>query len=811
MAYFLLFIIAIWVFYLQIKVNDLGYENQLAKENFKKEINDINKQINEMKSGNIVNQDHSEEVKDIEEVKEEVVFEQKEQPIFEEKEVVVPKQLAIDEEPKKEKISPLSETQNFNFEKLFLGNIFNKIGAIALIIGIGIFLKLVIWQTPTFKILSSFIIGILMLFASIKIHKDELKKYSEVLMGTGFGILFITTYCSCTLYDVLSVPTAMSIGVLLVIATNFVAQKYNSFSTILIGLFGGYLNPFFICPDISPNFLFAYFIFINIIGMVYINKNQDKNWINSVNLLLTTLVLTIHTLFYRTEISIALPFSLWGIYIFYDFINPQREIGNKNFLAWENYLCLIWFVNYIYKFENKMLNCGILLGIGLIYAICAYFINKKSYYVSKIYTYEVLLSTGFAVLFIDNSLLRYFCWIAEIFVILFVSKKYNLQFIINWCVGFLSIASIQSVFLGEEYHKVICSILCVLIAIFIYKKYDVKSIEKWNSLFFIMAIINIFCIDNQIAKIAVLSSSTILFYIISKLSKINFVKNWGLIYLSSSFIPVFEIDTLFGYYTILFNERTLTFAIPILTAVLADYLFYKKDEFEKDVIKILYLSFIYLWAIFEVISILNITNFDSSFNKAMAVITICLLYSINMNIFGNKSSNKTWKILGYATLSLSLLFLFVFGKEFTPIDSFIPVLNIRCLTFIIAIGTCLIFGNSKYQIVKDLFQYLSAILGAYLVIFETNDYLTSNSLEINIVLSSALLLYAGILMTLGIFKNIKAFKITGIWITIISVLKIVFFDLANIETVYKLAEFIILGCILLLVSFFYTKKKNEKK
>lgn len=64
-------------------------------------------------------------------------------------------------------------------------------------------------------------------------------------------------------------------------------------------------------------------------------------------------------------------------------------------------------------------------------------------------------------------------------------------------------------------------------------------------------------------------------------------------------------------------------------------------------------------------------------------------------------------------------------------------------------------------------------------------------------------------MLTGIFRNIKQFKTAGIWITVIAITKIVLLDLANIDNIYKLIEFIILGAVLMLVSYFYTKNKKD--
>lgn len=721
-------------------------------------------------------------------------------------------EMFVKEAPSVPTENPIFENENssFNFEKFFMGNLFNKIGAIALIIGVGIFLKLVVWTSPEMKIISSFIIGLAMLFFSIKLHKDEgMKKYSEVLTGTSFAVLFITTYCGYTLYHILPVQLAAIIGILLVLATNFIAQKYNSFSTIVIGLFGGYLNPFFINSSVSATFLFSYFIFVNIVGVAYILKNRDKSWVNCVNLLLTGIIVSGVSFFSRSEISIIMPFLLWGVYIVNDFLNPQGEMNKSDIcLTWLNFGCLLFLVNYVFHFNNPLIIGSVLLGIALIYGIFSYFIRQKNQYISKVYTYNVLLSAGFAIFCIDNVQIRFLCWLAEVLAIIYTAKKYDMKFMINWSIVFLIVASIQGCFTESAYLKVACTALCALTSIILYKKFEVLSMKKWCFLFLTLPILTILFVDDYMIKTALYAVFALIFVFLSKKYEIEYVEKWSIAYLSVSFLSVlFDFASIsYNDYQIFFNERTLKFAIPIVSAIITEKSFYKNNEIYKTVLKLLYISFAYLWAGFEVLTTLKHFDLDRHFVNLLTSSVVGLIYSINMKQFYLNSKNILTLAAGYVVGLISLIILMVSGWNYSPLNDFMPVLNIRFFGFLLAMGTCIFFAKGEANWKKDFFQYLSAFIGAILVHCETKDYLLSNGLGINIILSSAWLVYAGILMFIGIFKDIKAFKITGIWITIISVLKIVFFDLANIKTVYKLIEFLILGAILLVVSYYYTKK-----
>ena len=129
-----------------------------------------------------------------------------------------------------------SSTNNFNieFEKLFLGNIFNKIGAISLIIALIIFLKLA-HLTQTAQIILAYLLGLGTIAAAVKMHKGGLKNYSEIVMGIGIGVLYITTYCGTCLYRIIPTSASILIGGILILSAYYIAQKFKSFSTFAIG------------------------------------------------------------------------------------------------------------------------------------------------------------------------------------------------------------------------------------------------------------------------------------------------------------------------------------------------------------------------------------------------------------------------------------------------------------------------------------------------------------------------------------------------------------------------------------------------
>ena len=66
------------------------------------------------------------------------------------------------------------------------------------------------------------------------------------------------------------------------------------------------------------------------------------------------------------------------------------------------------------------------------------------------------------------------------------------------------------------------------------------------------------------------------------------------------------------------------------------------------------------------------------------------------------------------------------------------------------------------------------------------------------------------LFTIGFLGKDKVFRLGGFIIFGLTLLKVVFIDLAGLQIIYKIVSFIILGILFLGVSYIYTKFNIEK-
>ncbi len=321
---------------------------------------------------------------------------------------------------------------DFEFQSAFLGNIFNKIGALAIIIAVVIFIKLVspfIVITPVMKVVLGYLAGLGMFGGALHLHrKDNMKNYSEVLLGTGFADLFITTFCAYSMFNLISTPAVIIVGGLLLVSTFVLAQKMKTVSMLVIGLIGGYLTP---CFSGAPyETCLWYLIFLNLVSLVFTLRNTHYNFINFVNLIITMFAFLPYVI---EPVRPVFPFTLWGCYIVYDFLRDKSSKAGYA-LNIMNYLVLTLFS--LILFNNIHTTLGyVLFGTAFVYIGLARYslLVKNNLY--KTYIYYVLGNLWLGIIFLLNDVYSVISWSVIGFLITVVVAKYKQKYLtaaIHW-------------------------------------------------------------------------------------------------------------------------------------------------------------------------------------------------------------------------------------------------------------------------------------------------------------------------------------------------------------------------------------------
>jgi hypothetical protein len=198
---------------------------------------------------------------------------------------------------------------------------------------------------------------------------------------------------------------------------------------------------------------------------------------------------------------------------------------------------------------------------------------------------------------------------------------------------------------------------------------------------------------------------------------------------------------------------------------------------------------------------------------------------------GNRLNKPSMRLAAYI---LGMISLVRFFKEIDlvlgPFDKFIPMINSRFIIcgFVIAAFYALLYLLNKNReslqkneaVVIPGVLILTQFLSVSLLSMEFYDFyrLPSEHKYLGFAdvryarqlsLSVVWALYAAAVIGVGIVKKIKLLRIFGIALFGVTVLKVFFFDLSELRTIYRIISFIILGLLLLGISYLYNRYKHR--
>jgi uncharacterized membrane protein len=164
------------------------------------------------------------------------------------------------------------------WEALIGGKVLNRIGSLALIIGIAYFLKFAFdrnWITETFRVLIGVAAGCISLFVAARTHRKGFQIFAQGLVGAGIAILYLSVYASFNYYALLSQPVAFLMMSVVTIVAFAQALRYDAPAVSLLGLVGGFLTPILLSTgEANLVGLFTYITLLDL-GILLVVRKKD--------------------------------------------------------------------------------------------------------------------------------------------------------------------------------------------------------------------------------------------------------------------------------------------------------------------------------------------------------------------------------------------------------------------------------------------------------------------------------------------------------------------------------------------------------
>lgn len=143
------------------------------------------------------------------------------------------------------KIKP-ARVKEREWEQILGGSWLARIGVLALVIGVGFFLKFAFdnnWVGPTGRVIMGIVGGLAMLGLGYYWRRRYLI-LTRVLSGGGIAILYLSIFASFAIYDLINIYVAVAFLLLVSVASAALALYYDSMALAIIGILGAFFAPF---------------------------------------------------------------------------------------------------------------------------------------------------------------------------------------------------------------------------------------------------------------------------------------------------------------------------------------------------------------------------------------------------------------------------------------------------------------------------------------------------------------------------------------------------------------------------------------
>lgn len=748
------------------------------------------------------------------------------------------------------------------------GKVFTGIGAVAIMLGIGFFLRYTFENnliTETTRVVLGIFVGIVMLGIGESTRR-KFSVYSQILTGGGLGILYLSLYAAFGYYHIISQFTAF-VGMTLITASGvFLAVRYNSLILAIFSQIGGFLTPGILSTgENNPHVLFLY---ITLLDLGILSVAWWKLWRLLVFIGFGGTALTyigwFSTFYTESQLFVAegyatLFFVLFtGVLLVHHFIRKTSQDPGDLVLATIN-SGLYFLTSYIIIVAEHHNVMGIFtVALATIHFILALIIKNDGE--TSLRFRQFLIGIGIVLLTIAIPIQFEkhwvtISWAVEALVLTYLGFQMKSRMTRFFADGIYSLSFLRLIFIDATLSvnaipwlndRVLSFVFCIILfalAVVLYERKKEELDEGENRIISFLAILTsvAFLVGGSAEIMDFFSRHwlsafwsigfAIIFafaFIIKSLPVRIFASVISLVALVRLlFIDIDVSDEAHAY----FNIRVFLFFISAFSAMAVFFLYkvFQEKITQKESIASKNIISIYSYILTIFLFSAEISDFHPQYWLPIAWSLIALL----AGWISFKVDVLALRLVAYFTFVVTFFRLLGFENS-VDLEAYTPLFNSRTASFMIAVvsmGTLLWLLkksntlNREKQIASVSLFLATNFLLIWLVSVEFIDYFRQqyvrlpeylksqqydryNNLE-NVSLSISWTIYSIVLLVLGIFKKSTMFRLLAVFIFSIVIFKVFLFDTSNLSTLYKFISFLTLGVILLLTGFLYNRYKER--
>lgn len=669
--------------------------------------------------------------------------------------------------------------RNPDLEKFIGENLINKIGILILVLGISYFVKYAIdkdWINEPARVGIGILAGSLVLFIAHRL-RQKYAPFSSVLVAGAIAIYYFTIAIAFHEYQLFGQQVAFAIMVLITAFSCLISLSYNRMELAILSLIGGFLVPFMVSTG-SGNYI-VLFTYIAILDIGILALAYFKRW-HVVQVLAFVFTMLLFGSWVVNEMNVPEPpylgalifaFVFYLIFIVITIINNLRTKGSFTKIQ----LVMLTLNNFVFygigilvlsefKPEFNGLFTALLALLNMAYALLLY----KKFGLDRTAIYLLIgltltfITLAIPVQFSGNSITLF--WAVEAVLLLWLSQKSQIK--------------------SYRFAAVVVQFL-MLVSLFMDWLRYVDSVEHLDFVLNPIFIAGVLVVSSFVGVGYLLRHET------EKLSK------FGL-----TFKPQLY--------------RKLTSILAIITGYLVGLFEVGHQSYTRynftDFLAIIVLYHLLFIAAFCFVLYRHKKAWSQTLVTVLVVVNIVLFAFVFMRIpfleLENNMLNSTQHYTAYYLHLLSLVlivyfwYLLIKSNKAQVFPIFKKTWTLWAAVFVLAV-------IASTEVIIQGLHFMDASIDNMRFDYDAKTEMISAARS-KIIKTGLPVLWgviAFILLIVGIKKQIKHLRIIALTLLGLTIVKLFVYDISNVSETGKIIAFILLGVLILIISFVYQKLK----
>ncbi len=674
--------------------------------------------------------------------------------------------------------------RNPDLEKFVGENLINKIGILILVLGISYFVKFAIdknWINEPARVGIGILAGSLVLFIAHKL-RQKYAPFSSVLVAGAIAIFYFTIAIAFHEYKLFEQEVAFAIMVVITAFSSLISISYNRMELAILSLIGGFLVPFMVSTG-SGNYV-VLFTYIAILDIGILALAYFKKW-QLLHILAFVFTLLLFGTWVIKDIDSTTPHYLGALifgfvfYLIFIITNIINNLHSKDRFS-KIQLAMLTINNFVFY------------GIGMLV------LSEYKPELSGIFTtFLALLNIGYSLLLYKKfGLDKRGIYLLIGLSLTFITLAIPVQFSGNSITIFWAIEAVMLMWLAQKSQIKSYRFAAILVQVLMLG----SLLLDWLVYFTANSDFSIVINPIFLAGILVVASLVGVNYLLRHETK-NFLK-FGFQFNPEYYRKVTGVSAIIiGYFVGLFEVFYQSLQYFEFNAMLAISVQYH-----------LLFTAIFCFILYRNTINDKIINVIAVFN----IVVFALLFArIPFSEFQENILNGTNNAISYYLHMLSLVILIYFWylvynsnkrqKVFTVFNDKLAIWSAVFVLVVLTSTEVILQGLHMMNFSIDQLQF-------------TDQYDLISSAKYKIIKAGLPILWgvlAFVLLLWGIKKQIKQLRIIALTLLGLTIIKLFVYDISNVSETGKIIAFILLGILILIISFIYQKIKflviNEEK